>query len=61
MQLDKFRNGISPPLMRGIYEVKGDVLRMCMTSDPKADRPQEFKADSEGKYRLDVYRRRKSQ
>lgn len=57
LQFDPLPNDRVAPRIRGIYELKGDTLRMCMTVDATSPRPGEFKAAEGSPYRVDVYER----
>jgi uncharacterized protein (TIGR03067 family) len=60
LQFDPFRNGVKSPLMRGIYDLNGDILRMCCTWSPDRERPRFFKAEKGDSCRITIYKRKKS-
>ena len=44
---------------RGIYEIDGDTLRICIALDASTDRPKEFTCEPNSRRLLVVYQRRK--
>jgi uncharacterized protein (TIGR03067 family) len=47
------------PTLYGIYEVKGDTLRICFTDEKGKERPKEFDAKKGSPYTLWVFKRAK--